>query len=582
MFRVRLATEEDDAALRDLIARSVRGLAVSSYDAETLEAALGTVLGLDTQLITDRTYFAVEEPAGSIVACGGWSRRKTLYGSDAHAERDAAFLDPAVDAAKIRAFFVDPGWARRGLGTLLLETCENAAAAAGFRRFELGATLSGIPLYAAKGYGAGERVDVPLRDGHKLGVVKMVKRRELFGLLAALPVKGAAGAPVPIRRITQPGDGSRKFHWFGYYDKLQFDPKGRYVLGQQVDFEHRSPKAEDVIRVGIIDTQKGDTWKELGTTRAWNWQQGCMLQWLPGSDREVMWNDREGDQFVCRVHDLKSGKTRTIGAPVYTLSPDGKTGLAPDFRRLNDCRPGYGYAGIADPYAGDLAPTQTGLWKIDMRTGARKLLFDFASVSKIPHREPFSNGAKHWFNHLLFNTDGSRFIFLHRWRGDKEKAGFSTRMFTADVDGGGLYPLDPWGKTSHFIWRDPKTVLAWAWHPSHGDAFYVYEDKTEKVEVIGKGVMTVNGHCVYLPGNKWILNDTYPDKERLQHLYLYEVASGKRLPLADLLSPKEYVGEWRTDLHARFSPDGKKVCIDSTHEGLGRQMYLLDISSVAS
>lgn len=145
-----------------------------------------------------------------------------------------------------------------------------------------------------------------------------------------------------------------------------------------------------------------------------------MLQWLPGSDREVMWNDREGDRFVCRVHDVKSGKTRTLGAPVYTLSPDGKTGLAPDFRRLNDCRPGYGYAGLRTRIVRKLAPTQTGLWKIDMRTGAERLLFDFASVAKIPHREAFSRGAKHWFNHLLFNTDGSRFIFLHRWRGEKE------------------------------------------------------------------------------------------------------------------------------------------------------------------
>lgn len=572
MFQVRLASEADSEALRELIVQSVRGLAVAAYDAATLEAALGTVLGLDTQLIADRTYYVVT--AGeTMVACGGWSRRKTLFGSDAHAERDAGLLDPAVDAAKIRAFFVHPDWARRGLGTLLLETCEKAAAEAGFRAYELGATLSGIALYEARGYVAGERVEAPLRDGHKLGVVKMMKRREFLGLLAALSLRGEK---VPMRRITQ----GPKFHWFGYYDKLQFDPRGRYVLGQQVDFEHRSPRAEDVIRVGVIDTARGDAWKELGTTRAWNWQQGCMLQWLPGSDREVMWNDREGDRFVCRVHDVKSGKTRTLGAPVYTLSPDGKTGLAPDFRRLNDCRPGYGYAGIADPHREELAPTQTGLWKIDMRTGAERLLFDFASVAKIPHREAFSRGAKHWFNHLLFNTDGSRFIFLHRWRGEKEGTSFSTRMFTARADGSDLYALDPWGKTSHFIWRDPKTVLAWAWHPSHGEAFYLYEDKTEKVEVIGKGVMTVNGHCTYLPGNRWILNDTYPDKDRLQHLYLYEVASGKRVPLADLVSPPEYKGEWRTDLHARFSPDGKKVCIDSTHEGMGRQMYLLDLTGM--
>jgi hypothetical protein len=399
-----------------------------------------------------------------------------------------------------------------------------------------------------------------------------MRRRHLFSLLAAASARGAGA---PIRRITN----GPKFHWFGYYDKLQFDPSGRRLLGHEVDFEGRSPKPDDRVRIGLIDTGDGDKWTEIGSTTAWNWQQGAMLQWLPNG-REAMWNDREGDRFVCRVYDVAKGKTRTLPHPVYTLSPDGKYGIAPDFRRLNDVRPGYGYAGIADPNAANRAPEDAGLWRVDMTTGQQKLLFSFAEVVRIPHREPYSNGAKHWFNHLLYNPDGSRFIFLHRWRGDKEKAGFSTRMFTARADGKDLYPLDPWGKTSHFIWRDPKHVLAWAWHPSHQDAFYLYRDKTDKVEAVGKGVMTVNGHCTYLPGNRWILNDTYPDQDRLQHLYLYQVETGKRVGLADLLSPREYAGEWRTDLHPRFSPDGKKVCIDSTHEGLGRQMYLVDVSGV--
>lgn len=398
-------------------------------------------------------------------------------------------------------------------------------------------------------------------------------RRHLCGLLAA---GLAQGAEIPIRRLTQ----GPRFHWFGYYDKLQFDPSGRYLLGQQVDFEGRSPRPEDSIRIGIIDTAQGDSWTEIGSTRAWNWQQGAMLQWLPQSDRLLMWNDRDGDRFVCRIYDLKSKRTRTLPAPVYTLSPDGKTGLAPDFRRLNDVRPGYGYAGIADPNREKLTPPDAGIWRIDLRRGKPDLLFSLADVAKIPHREAYSPNAKHWFNHLLFNPDGSRFIFLHRWRGDKEGTSFSTRMFTASAAGRDLYPLDPWGKTSHFIWRDPQHVLAWAWHPSHQNAFYLYRDQTEQVEVVGPGVMTVNGHCTYLPGNRWILNDTYPDPQRLQHLYLFNVATRQRVPLADLLSPKQYTGEWRTDLHPRFSPDGKKVCIDSTHEGLGRQMYLLDISGL--
>ncbi|MBL8792828.1 MAG: twin-arginine translocation signal domain-containing protein [Planctomycetia bacterium] len=409
-------------------------------------------------------------------------------------------------------------------------------------------------------------------------------RRDFLRLLAGSCAAGGLAIAAdpdklpPVRAITK----GPKHHWFGYYDKLEFDPTGRYVLGMEVDFEHRSPKPDDVIKVGMVDLEDNDRWTELGESRAWNWQQGCMLQWLPGSKTEVMWNDRDQDQFVCRILDVKSGKQRTLPAPIYALSPDAKWGIAPDFRRLNDVRPGYGYAGLPDPNKAVLAPADSGIWKIDLATGKQSLLLSVADVAKHPNPERDWQGAKHWFNHLLVSPDGGRFIFLHRWRGAKEGQGFSTRMFTASADGKELHVLDPFGRTSHFIWRDPKHILAWALHPSHGERFYLYQDRTDKVEVVGKDVMTVNGHCTYLPGNQWILNDTYPDKERLQHPYLYHVATGKRHPLGHFLSPREYTGEWRCDNHPRFSPDGKKVVIDSPHGGNGRQLYLIDISGLVS
>jgi len=382
----------------------------------------------------------------------------------------------------------------------------------------------------------------------------------------------------PVRAITRPPG----HHWFGYYDKLQFDPASRYVLGMRVDFEHRSPRADDVIRLGVIDTGDGDRWSDLGETRAWNWQQGAMLQWVPGSKTDVIWNDRQDGQYVSVIKNVKTGKSRTLPAPVYTLSPEGRSAVYPDFRRLNDCRPGYGYAGLPDPNKDKLIPGDAGIWQLDLRSGKTRLLIPFSEAARIPYPPGYSNGAKHWFNHLLYNTDGSRFIFLHRWRGDKEKQGFSTRMFTADRNGKDLFVLDPHGKTSHFIWRDAAHVLAWAWHPSRGDKFYLYTDKTEEVECIGADVMTVNGHCTYLPGGRFILNDTYPDRDRNQNVYLYEIATGKRIPLGSFHAPKEYSGEWRCDTHPRFSPDGRKIVIDSAHGGNGRQMYLIDVGAVLS
>jgi hypothetical protein len=161
----------------------------------------------------------------------------------------------------------------------------------------------------------------------------------------------------------------------------------------------------------MVDTQDGDKWIELGESRAWNWQQGCMLQWIPGSASEVIWNDRQDNRFVCHILDVKSGKKRTLPAPVYALSPDGKWAVAPDFRRLNDCRSGYGYAGIPDPNSKVQAPEDAGIWKVNLETETQSLLLSFADLAKVPQAGGFSKGAKHWFNHLLVAPGGTRFEF---------------------------------------------------------------------------------------------------------------------------------------------------------------------------
>jgi len=180
-FRLRVATAEDAGAIGELIALSVRGLSGGYYTEEEMDGALGTVLGLDSQLIADGTYFVMEvsEAAGPdgvrVAASGGWSYRKTLFGGDRLAGRENDLLDPERDAAKIRAIFVHPEFARMGLGSAVLEHVESAAEAAGFRRFEMGATLPGVPLYLLRGYVEIGRVRVPLGNGEGLEVVRMGK-----------------------------------------------------------------------------------------------------------------------------------------------------------------------------------------------------------------------------------------------------------------------------------------------------------------------------------------------------------------------------------------------------------------------
>ena len=171
---LRLATLEDQDLLRDLIARSAHGLSQDDYTPEQVDGALRGAFGVDTQLIRDHTYFVAERD-GRIVGCGGWSRRRTLFGGDAHRQRDAGELDPRVDAARIRAFFVDPAHARRGIGKAILQRCEAEARKLGFSRCQMMATLPGLKLYRALGYIPGTPIQHPLGDGLSIEFVPMSK-----------------------------------------------------------------------------------------------------------------------------------------------------------------------------------------------------------------------------------------------------------------------------------------------------------------------------------------------------------------------------------------------------------------------
>jgi N-acetylglutamate synthase-like GNAT family acetyltransferase len=194
-IRIRKAATTDIPVLRRLIEASVRELQAQDYTPAQMEGALESVFGVDSQLIADGTYLVAEarkvdalpvaentsqerNPASewAIAGCGGWSKRKTLYGSDHWTGREDTLLDPKRDAAKIRAFFIHPGWARRGVGSKILAACEIAAGAAGFTSYEMGATLTGAKLFGAKGYVAVEKIEIPLKNGLSLPVIHMEKR----------------------------------------------------------------------------------------------------------------------------------------------------------------------------------------------------------------------------------------------------------------------------------------------------------------------------------------------------------------------------------------------------------------------
>jgi len=375
------------------------------------------------------------------------------------------------------------------------------------------------------------------------------------------------------RRITP----RTRHHFFGYYDKFPWDATGRYLLALGTSFIDRPPTPEDSVRIGMVDLTSGEG-TLLDETFAWNWQQGTHLQWLgTAPDRLIIYNMREGDRYISVIRDVHSGETRKLPRPIYAVSRDGKQAVTLNFSRVHRHRPGYGYNGVPDAWESDPRPAEDGIYYMDLETGENRLIISVDQIANLDPQATMAN-TSHWFNHLQFNHDGSRFIFLHRW---KVPPGWRTRLFTAAPDGSDICCVNPHEMTSHFDWRSSTQILAWARQPGIGDRYFLFTDQTDQAEVMGDGILTTDGHCSYSPDGRWVLTDTYPNKEHKRTLLLYRPEDQRRVDIGRFYSPPEVSGEIRCDLHPRWNRDGTQVCFDSVHEG-DRQMYVIDVSSITT
>ena len=262
--------------------------------------------------------------------------------------------------------------------------------------------------------------------------------------------------PCPIVFATR-GPGH---HFFGYYDKSPLDRVGRRLLTHRALFDFkRMPRAEDVVDIGFWNLD-GGTYQVVAQTRAYNWQQGSQLQWLPPDhEGRIIFNDRDEDRFVSRIVDLRDGSTRTLPMPVYTLHPGGKSAICVNYERLTFAHPGYHYEGIVNPRWEAPQPPGDGLFRLDLESGESELV---VRTEDLVAFRPLSSmrGAVHYVEHAMFNPDGSRFCFLHRWR--LPDGGIYGRLFSADERGGELRCLLDSGNASHFGWRGPGEIAAWA------------------------------------------------------------------------------------------------------------------------
>jgi len=333
----------------------------------------------------------------------------------------------------------------------------------------------------------------------------------------------------------------------------------------KVYFQNRDVKSTDKGDIGYFDLQNNNAWTKIGETTAWNWQQGCRLMWRPQSD-EILWNDRASDNshFVCQAYNFKTGARRTLPRPIYDVSPDGHWALTHDFQRMT--HGGTNYVGIADPNHGVLAPAGSGVWKMDMNTGTSTLILSLQRMASIAFPGGYTGTTELYFFREGWNKSGSRFIaFL------KNSSGY-TKGWSVSADGADVRFF--YDQPSHHAWQDDSVIL-------EGNQLRLFPDNGTGTSSGRLGDCPENIDPTILPGQggDWVSGDTYPLSNGYQYLFLYHRPSKVFIPLARLKNTAP-AGIYRVDFHNRSSRNGRMVCFDSSYEGKGRQMYVIDIGYI--
>ena len=372
-----------------------------------------------------------------------------------------------------------------------------------------------------------------------------------------------------------------KHHFFGYYDISPWNKAQTKYLLLETDFHARACEKDDESDVCVVDTETGVV-NPISRTRAFNLQQGSMLHWIDvGFGEEITHNDWEDGRLISRVINPDTGDQRTISGAIAGVSPVEPIAIGLNYARMRFCRRVVGYANdLYETETLDPRPKDDGLFLLDLVTGDSKLLISFADIAEVLSIPRLFN-QPHWFNHVVFNTDGSRIMFVYRILDPPNSFGKTSSLWTVNTDGSDLQCISPFGiRPNHFAWQDPQNIIATS--DILGEMQFIrITDKEKLNKPYGNGLFPPDGHFGFSPDYSWIVCDTYPhqDPENIARLFLYDVHGKKMHLLGEYYHPPHIKDDWRCDLHPRWSPDGKLVSFDSVHES-SRQVYVIDLSEI--
>ncbi len=369
-------------------------------------------------------------------------------------------------------------------------------------------------------------------------------------------------------RVFTPDDGYHYF--FGYYDLQPFDSTERFHLMHRVPFMDRLPEAGDTAELGAVDLETGAFLKYAETT-AWNFQQGAMLRRI-WDDGHILYNVRDGSTpsgFAAEILDIRTGIRKRLPAPAADVSRDGRRMLSVNFSRIFAFRPGYGYAGVPDPWENVRAPEDDGITLTDIPTGETRRIIDYARIRREFPEPPYSDG-KLLVNHITFGPAGDRFLFLLRNFPEPGQRGWKTQLLVSDLEGN-MKKLTGFCVNSHYHWKNDREILIVSSLRPEDSAFALVLIDSESGEAVRlpEPNPDYDIHCIYSPDRRWIVGDSYPGGSRGATRSLWLIDTEKHVmtePIrVDTVIPP--VVDIRCDLHVRWSPSGKLLSFDSTHTG---------------